>query len=105
MTVREMIDLLGSYPDDMQVVVNGYEEGYDDLSPRQISVERIALNTGVHNWEGRHGHADEVPIASGESVSTTDVLVIRRTSNGPPRTRHDRLQYVPILSEASRGAE
>ena len=81
MTVREMIELLGSYPGDMRVVVNGYEEGYDDLSPGQISVVRIALTTGVHDWEGRHGHADEVPAGSEESVTTIDALVLSRTSN------------------------
>ena len=37
MNVRDMIDLLRRYPEDMRVVVNGYEQGYDDLSPEQIS--------------------------------------------------------------------
>ena len=48
MNVRDMIDLLGRYPEDMRVVVNGYEQGYDDLSPEQISVVPITLNTGEH---------------------------------------------------------
>ena len=83
MTVSEMIDLLGGYPADMRVVVNGYEEGYDDLSPGQVSVLRIALNTGVHDWEGRHGDADEASASEGsaESVTTVDALVLRRVSN------------------------
>ena len=34
MTVREIIDLMESYPGDMRLVVSAYEEGYDDLSPR-----------------------------------------------------------------------
>lgn len=46
MTVNELIELLGEYPTSLRVVVNGYEEGYDDLSPKQISVIRISLNTG-----------------------------------------------------------
>lgn len=33
MNVCELIRLLGNYPADMRVVVNGYEEGYDDVSP------------------------------------------------------------------------
>ena len=36
------------------MVVNGYEDGYDDLSPKQVSTVKIALNTGKHtvgrNW-------------------------------------------------------
>ena len=55
MNVRDMIDLLGSFPEDMRVVVNGYEQGYDDLSPEQISVVPITLNTGEHDWDGQHG--------------------------------------------------
>lgn len=81
MTVSEIIEVFRGYPAELRVVVNGYEEGYDDLSPKQISVERIALNTGVHDWEGRHGEADEVPGCSGESATTVDALVLRRTSN------------------------
>ncbi len=81
MTVREMIELLGKYPGDMRVVVNGYEAGYDDLSPGQISVVRIALNTGSHDWEGLHGEADEVSAVFGESETTVDALVLRRVSN------------------------
>ena len=81
MTVGEIIEVLSGYPAELRVVVNGYAEGYDDLSPRQISLERIALNTGVNDWEGRHGDADEVPAASRESVTTVDALVLRRTSN------------------------
>ena len=37
MTVKELVKLLEKYPDDLRVV-NGYEDGYDD-----ISFERIRL--------------------------------------------------------------
>ena len=55
MTVNELVQLLAAYPADLRVVVNGYEDGYDDLSPEQISLVKIALNTGTHDWEGKHG--------------------------------------------------
>ena len=29
MTVKELAELLEKYPDDLRVVVNGYEDGYD----------------------------------------------------------------------------
>ena len=32
MTVAELVQLLANYPPDLRVVVNGYEEGYDDLA-------------------------------------------------------------------------
>ena len=36
MTVGQLIRILQSYPPNLRVVVNGYEEGYDDLSPEQV---------------------------------------------------------------------
>ena len=60
MIVSELIDLLRQYPAGLRVVVNGYEEGYDDLSPEQISTAKITLNTGRHCWEGRHGDLSDL---------------------------------------------
>ena len=84
MTVSELIDLLREYPAGLRVVVNGYEEGYDDLTPQQISVVRIALNTGVHDWEGRHEEADLQDLRADDAApqaETVDALVLHRTSN------------------------
>ena len=80
MTVREMIDRLGRYPGVMRVVVNGFEAGYDDLPPSQISVMRVALNTGVYAWEGQHGELDAPADASGPA-KIVDALVLHRSSN------------------------
>ncbi len=81
MTIGELIALLESYPSDMRVVVNGYEGGYDDLSPQQIAAERITLNTGVHDWVGRHGDPRDASINASEFPEVVDALVLRRTSN------------------------
>ena len=81
MNVRDMIDLLRRYPEDMRVVVNGYEQGYDDLSPEQISVVPITLNTGEHDWDGQHGDAGDLSTAAQESATTIKALLLRRTSN------------------------
>ena len=81
MTVKELSELLQEYPANLRVVVNGYEEGYDDLSPEQISVAKISLNTGTHHWEGQHGnprdHAKETP----DGAKVVEALVLRRVSN------------------------
>ena len=55
MTVDELGRLLASYPPDLRVVVNGYENGYDDLSPQQVRQVKIALNTGSTNGKGNTG--------------------------------------------------
>ena len=81
MTTGELIQLLERHPPDMRVVVNGYEEGYDDLSPEQISVVRILLDTGVHAWEGRHGDPRDVSERVLKHAGAVDALVLRRTSN------------------------
>ena len=80
MTVREMIELLGRYPDDMRVVVSGYENGYDDLSPGQIRVIPVVLDYGNHVWDGRHGDVGDLPVAARADAQTIDVLALRRTS-------------------------
>ena len=81
MTIGELIQLLESYPPDMRVVVNGYEEGYDDLLPEQISVARILLNTRTHSWQGRHGDPRDVSERSQSHARSVDALALRRTSN------------------------
>ena len=81
MTVNELIGLLQEYPAGLRVVVNGYENGYDDLTPERISIAKICLNTGKHEWDGRHGDppysAEETP----EAAEVVEALVLRRTSN------------------------
>ena len=81
MIVREFMELLETYPQDVRVVVNGYEDGYDDLSPRQISVVRIALNTGTDDWQGQHGDADDASAGDASAPAVVDALVLRRVSN------------------------
>ena len=77
MTVKELADLLATYPSNLRVVVNGYEEGYDDLSLKQVSVVKIALNTGKHRWEGKHGDPDSLSDAD----DIAEALILRRVSN------------------------
>ena len=76
MTVQELVQLLTQYPTDLRVVVNGYEDGYDDLSPEQLAPVKIVLNTGQHRWEGKHGDPDGLT-----SAGVVEALVLRRVSN------------------------
>lgn len=80
MTVSEMIEVLKGQPGDLRIVVNGYEEGYDDLSPRQIHVIRVALNTGVHEWQGSHGEPGDAGPNATEPAPFEDALLLRRES-------------------------
>ena len=77
MTVSELTELLRRFPDTMRVVVNGYEEGYDDLTPEQITRVKIGLGTGKRDWEGAHGHSDDAQ----ESADIVEAVVLQRTSH------------------------
>lgn len=81
MTVSELIELLQEYPANLRVVVNGYEEGYDDLSSEQISSAKISLNTGKHHWEGQHGDPRRQVKETPEAAKVEEALVLRRVSN------------------------
>ena len=38
------------------MVVNGYEDGFDDLSRDSMKTVEIALNIGTESYVGEHGH-------------------------------------------------
>ena len=59
MTVGQLIRLLQSYPQDMRVVVNGYEDGYDDLESQLVSVREVRLDAGEAWWEGQHRESED----------------------------------------------
>lgn len=63
MKVSELKDLLGKYPDDMTIVIDGYEGGYNDLTlTKQIS---ILLNVYAEDYMGQH---DDAPINAPNAV-------------------------------------
>ena len=81
MTVQDLIRILRTYPADMPVVVNGYEDGFDDVSPEGIAVVKVQLNRGTKDWQGRHlepaTQTEEMP-ADEDNV---DALAFLRESN------------------------
>ena len=80
MTVKELMELLEKYPNDLRVVVNGYEDGFDDISPERISTTKIQLDAGTHDWEGKHGDPPYQGEATTDNAKIVDALVFRRAS-------------------------
>ena len=81
MTVQNLIRILHTYPPDMRVVVSGYEEGFDDVSPERIAVVKVQLNRGTKDWQGRHL---EPETQTGETPADDDIvnaLAFLRESN------------------------
>ena len=78
MTVKELVELLEKYPDNLRVVVNGYEDGFDDISPERISTTKIQLDAGTHDWEGQHGGLSYESEATTDNAEIIDALVFHR---------------------------
>ena len=81
MTVGQLTRLLQNHPQDMRVVVDGYEDGYDDLTPKQLRVVKLSLNTGTREYVGAHGDIDYVPEEKLEGLDVEEALALHRTSH------------------------
>ena len=81
MTVKELIQMLESYPHDLRVVVSGYEGGFDDVTPEHISVVKIQLDVGTEPWEGQHEKPDLRRKGAPSTGDIVDALVFHRASN------------------------
>lgn len=75
MKIADLIRILQTYPQDLRVVVDGYEDGYDDLNEDLMRVHEIRLDIGKHWWEGRHNDIDVTPDTDG---GVTNALVLHR---------------------------
>lgn len=67
MTVKELKEILRSFPDGLQVLVDGYEGGFSEVS--SVNTLKVKLNVHTESYYGPH---DAVKDAD------TDVIVIRR---------------------------
>ncbi len=80
MTVKALKELLNQYPENLRVVVDGYEDGYDDLAQERISVRKIQLNTKTKDWEGQHSDFDSLNQAKADAAKTAEAVVFHRAS-------------------------
>lgn len=81
MTIQDLIRVLGTYPPDMRVVVNGYEEGFDDVSHEGIAVVKVRLNQGMEDWQGRHLEPETQTDETAADSDIVDALALLRESN------------------------
>lgn len=75
MTVKELIERLSKEPDDAKVLVNGYEDGFDDIN--QIFMMQVGLNVNNKDdvpWSGIHEDA----ALCGSSETVEDVIILSR---------------------------
>lgn len=57
MTTKELIEILKTYPEDMRVLIEGYEGGFDDV----VKIEESVFNENVSTewYYGDHERAKE----------------------------------------------
>ena len=79
MNVQELIVLLGKYPPDLRVMVNGYEDGYDDLEPGCIRVRDMRLDVYKRWYYGRHDEA--YPDNQDKGSGSARALILERPSH------------------------
>ena len=70
-----------TYPPDLRVMVSGYEDGYDDLEPEQLSWVKIVLDVGKHPWDGKREDSNSLAYDAPDRLNVDDGLVLRRTLN------------------------
>ena len=54
MTIAELREILANYPQDLPVMVDGYEGGYDDAAGDRIATREIQLAVNKEWFYGRH---------------------------------------------------
>ena len=64
-----------------RVVVDGYEDGYDDLSPEQLRMVRISLNTGTRDYVGAHDDVGRLPEEKLADLEVEEALALHRMSH------------------------
>lgn len=60
MTKRELIEFLNRFPDDIRVLVNGYEGGFSDIV--QVAPIKVKLNVHSEAWMGAHDDMDDADL-------------------------------------------
>ena len=53
MTIAELIEILKAFPAEFEVVVEGYETGFDPI--HLVKQADITSNPGLSGWDGKQG--------------------------------------------------
>ena len=80
----ELIDILKTYPPDMRVMVDGYENGFDDLVPNLVKAKDVRLDVSEYWWDGSHCDVKDRPTKGGTVIRA---IVLQRPNKYKQRTR------------------
>jgi hypothetical protein len=77
MKVHELIHELQQYPADMPVMVDGYEEGYDELNIVKRICVRQRATKNLASWKGDYTDCESTESQHGVATSVSAVLLPR----------------------------
>jgi len=82
MKIRDIIDQLSQFDSDMEVVVNGYEDGFDSI--KSISIIPVVLNYNTEkDYYGAHSSFSVEELKKRPDLKETEVVYIQPlTVNG-----------------------
>ena len=69
-SVAELIEVLKKYPQDLPVLVSGYEGGFENIMPP--TMEKLKYKPENPNWDGEFQTAEE------ENEGDLEAVVLRR---------------------------
>ena len=78
MTVAELRELLATFPDDMPVLVQGYEDGYDPLLRDGVYTQTMYFNVEKCNVYGPHFPHQRTGLGTYPASRVADALVLAR---------------------------
>jgi hypothetical protein len=58
MNIKQLIEILRQYPDEMRVIVEGYEDGFNDITI--VEEKEIAINVLTEWYYGQHIATDDI---------------------------------------------
>ena len=97
MTIAELQELLATYPQDLPVMVDGYEGGYDDAAAERIATKEVRLEVNPEWYYGRHDGPEiesvefrdanyDGPVITALVISRDRSMTDRSLKQAPPTT-------------------
>lgn len=74
MNIQQLIEELQKHPPEMRVIVRGYEGGYDDVEPPELTQIRLNVHAETDWFYGRHEDADHL-LGSQDGAVETALLI------------------------------
>ena len=60
MKIKELIKILEKYPQDLEIMVNGYESGFDEISKNRIQKLKLKKVNNPNDYDGEFEEVDFV---------------------------------------------